>query len=174
MGLTWSDDLAAARGVTRWTYDVAPSVLEDAVVGLGRRCVVLDGSDVEDRTAFFRLCEQAFSLPEWFGHNWDALEECLADLDAEDGVVVLWSDWALFAEAEPDEYATALDVFSDTARTLGLDGTPFLVLLVGEGPDEDDEPTALDADDLELDEDDDADLALELDVAADLPADEAF
>ena len=172
MAVTWLDELAAARGVTRWTHDTSPSALEEAAAGLGRRCVVLDGTDVDDKVAFFRLCEQAFSLPDWFGHNWDALEECLADLDAGNGVVVLWSDWVLFADAEPDEYATALDVFADTARTLGLDGTPFSVLLLGEGPDEDGEVTGLDPDDLDLDEDDD--LALELDAAPDLPADEAF
>lgn len=171
MVVKWAQDLAAARGVIRWTADVPVSALEDAAAELGRRSVLLDGNDVEDRQSFLRLCEVAFALPEWFGRNWDALEECLTDLDEPAGVVVLWTDWALFAESEPDEYATALDVFDGAARTLGIDGTPFAVLLIGDDEDVD----LLDEDDLELDED--ADEELELDEVYEPggpPADEAF
>jgi hypothetical protein len=46
------------------------------------------------RTGFLRACAGAFSLPAWFGGNWDALEECLGDLDVpEGGLVVLWHGW---------------------------------------------------------------------------------
>lgn len=170
MVVSWAQHLATARGVTPWAPDVPVASLEDAAAELGRRCVLLDGNDVEDKHDFLRLCEVAFALPEWFGHNWDALEECLADLDVPEGVVVLWSDWGFFAESEPDEYATALDVFNDTARTLGLDGTPFAVLLIGaDSPDDDPD------EDLDLDEDAEDDI--ELDEVFDIgsqSADESF
>jgi hypothetical protein len=172
MVVRWAQDLAAARGVTRWAADVPLSALEDATAELGRRCVLLDGNDVEDKHDFLRLCDMAFALPEWFGHNWDALEECLADLDEPAGVVVIGSDCALFAESEPDEYATALDVFNDTARTLGLDGTPFAVLLIG---DDGEDVDLLDEDDLDLDEDAEEDLDLdEVYEPGAAPVDEAF
>lgn len=134
MNQHWEQNLATAHGVTRWGSQVSLGALEETGDGLGRRVVVLDGSDVEDKASFLLLCEVAFDLPEWFGRNWDALEECLVDLDAPGGVLVLWSDWAVFAEAEPEEYATALDVFSDAARALALEHRVFAVLLVGEEP----------------------------------------
>ncbi len=146
--------LAAARGVVR--FSAPPAELEEAARALGRYCVLLEGTEVEDKAGFLELCQDAFGLPEWFGHNWDALEESLADLPTgrgADGTVVIWTDWALFAESDPEEYATALDVFEDTARTLGVDGVPFVVLRVGEGPDEADEPDMdLELDDIDPDE----------------------
>jgi hypothetical protein len=70
--------------------------------------------------------------------SWDALEECLADVDAGEGLIIVWSDWALFAEADPEEYATAVDVLSDTARLFGREGKPYAVLLLGDDLDDTD------------------------------------
>ena len=127
--------LESLRGVRR--TDAAVEELESAAEGIGWRCVVLDGSEVEDRAAFLESCDEAFGLPEWFGMNWDALEECLADLELEgaEGVVVVWSQWGLFAEASPADFATALDVLRSAVRGWGADGVHGGLLLVGEGPD---------------------------------------
>ena len=127
--------LARLRGIRR--TDTAVEDLEAAAEELVWRCVVLDGSEVEDRAAFLESCDEAFGLPEWFGMNWDALEECLADLEHEgaEGVVVVWSQWGTFAEAAPTDFATALDVLASAVRSWTLDGLRGGVLLVGEGPD---------------------------------------
>jgi hypothetical protein len=111
--------------------------LEAAAEELGWRCVVIDGSEVETKEAFLELCAEAFALPEWFGLNWDALEECLADLDLgeSDGVVVLWTGWGDLAEATPREFAVAVDIFAGAARDWHRDGVRGGVLLVGDGPD---------------------------------------
>jgi RNAse (barnase) inhibitor barstar len=130
-----STALARLHGVRR--TDVAVDDLEAAAEELDWRCVVLDGSEVEDRAAFLESCDEAFALPEWFGMNWDALEECLADLELEgaEGVVVVWASWGTFAEAAPTDFATALDVLRSAVRSWTVDGMRGGVLLVGEGPD---------------------------------------
>jgi RNAse (barnase) inhibitor barstar len=130
-----STALARLHGVRR--TDAAVDELEAEAEGLGWRCVVLDGSEVEDRTAFLESCDEAFRLPEWFGMNWDALEECLADLELEgaEGVLVVWSQWGTFAEAAPKDFATALDVLGSAVRGWAVDGVRGGVLLVGDGPD---------------------------------------
>jgi len=98
---------------------------------------VLDGSEVEDRSAFLEAADEAFALPEWFGMNWDALEECLADLELEgaEGIVVLWAAWGTFAEVAPKDFAVALDVLASAVRGWSTDGVRGGVLLLGEGPD---------------------------------------
>jgi RNAse (barnase) inhibitor barstar len=130
-----STALARLSGVRR--TDAAVDELEAAAEALDWRCVVLDGSEVEDRTAFLESCDEAFALPEWFGMNWDALEECLADLELEGaaGVVVVWSQWGTFAEASPTEFATALDVLRSAVRSWTNEGLRGGMLLAGEGPD---------------------------------------
>jgi hypothetical protein len=130
-----STALAQLHGVRR--TDSPVDELEAAADELGWRCIVLDGSEVEDRAAFLEACDEAFALPEWFGMNWDALEECLADLELEgtDGVVVVWTSWGTFAEAAPSDFAVAIDVLGSAVRGWTTDGLRGGVLLVGEGPD---------------------------------------
>lgn len=129
-----STALAKLSGVRR--TDAPVEELEAAADELDWRCVVLDGSEVEDRDAFLEACDEAFALPEWFGMNWDALEECLADLELEgaEGVVVVWSSWGTFAEAAPKDFAVALDVLGSAVRGWRTDGVRGGVLLVGDGP----------------------------------------
>ena len=127
--------LSRLSGVRR--TDASVEHLEGESDVLGWRCIVLDGTEVEDRTAFLEAADEAFALPEWFGMNWDALEECLADLELEgaEGIVVLWTAWGTFAEAAPKDFAVALDVLASAVRGWSTDGVRSGVLLLGEGPD---------------------------------------
>ncbi len=130
-------NLVSLRGVRRSDEPTAAvDGYESEAERLGWRCLVLDGTDVEDKTAFLEACDEAFALPEWFGMNWDALEECLADLDHEgaDGVVVVWSGWGELAEAAPTEFAVALDVLTGAVRGWASDGVRGGLVLLGEGP----------------------------------------
>ena len=109
--------------------------LEVDADALGWRCIALDGTEVASKDAFLEQCATAFGLPEWFGMNWDALDECLAEIDlGTPGVVVLWSEWSEFAEAEPEDFAVAVDVLSSAARLWTSEGVQGGVVLVGEGP----------------------------------------
>jgi hypothetical protein len=127
--------LSRLSGVRRTEASVEDLEGESDV--LGWRCIVLDGTEVEERTAFLEAADEAFALPEWFGMNWDALEECLADLELEgaEGIVVLWTAWGTFAEAAPKDFAVALDVLASAVRGWSTDGVRGGVLLLGEGPD---------------------------------------
>ncbi len=108
--------------------------LEEAADSLDWRCIVLDGAAVVDKASFLEACSESFGLPEWFGMNWDALEECLAELElGVDGLVVLWSEWGEFAEEAPQDFATAVDVLRGAVKTWAADGVLGGVVLVGEG-----------------------------------------
>lgn len=42
--------------------------------------VVRVSSRIRDKRALMGTFRQRFALPDWFGENWDALDECLHDL----------------------------------------------------------------------------------------------
>lgn len=90
--------------------------------------VVLDLHGVTDKNAFMNRCARALQLPVWFGRNWDALADCLADLREPMAIVV--TGWHAYAEAEPDDWAVAQEVFSAAAGT-SRQGLAVLLALGG-------------------------------------------
>jgi len=91
----------------------------------------LDLAGVADREAFFKQCAAVFSLPAWFGHNWDALHECLLELagGGAPGAIVHWRRGALLAQRAPDVVKTALEILGEAATYWGSSGRVFLVLV---------------------------------------------
>ena len=67
------------------------------------------------------------AFPEWFGHNWDALLDCLADLGwrpAEGYVVILEHCDGIHGRAEPD-FVQTLQVFEAAANEWREQGVAF-------------------------------------------------
>ena len=86
---------------------------------------------MRDRDAFLRRCAEAFPLPDYFGHNWDALHECLLDFagSGSPGAVVHWRRGAELAQRAPGAASTALEILQDAARYWGSSGRVFLVVV---------------------------------------------
>jgi hypothetical protein len=109
---------------------------------LGWASVLLDVPEGGGRREFFEACAAAFGFPEYFGHNWDAFEECLEsqefdeveDLDDADGLLVLWSGWGDMAELEPEQFAVAVDVFRAILAVWEESDLAARVVLIGDGP----------------------------------------
>lgn len=99
-------------------------------------CVVtLDLDGVTDKAGLMDRCARDLRLPDWFGRNWDALADVLSDpglwsgdgvgVDAGVGVgeetIVVVRHWERYAEARPEEWATAREVFAQaSALTVAL------------------------------------------------------
>ena len=64
-------------GVYHWTSAADARTVEHAAEHAGWRFVTLDTWQVEDKSAFLDVCEEAFAFPEWVGHNFDALADAL-------------------------------------------------------------------------------------------------
>ncbi len=70
----------------------------------GFEVLTIEGDSVESKEELLDAIAEGFGFPDWFGRNWDALEECLRDLDAvNDGYALVITDaTAIWARASTD------------------------------------------------------------------------
>ena len=66
---------------------------------------------------------QALKFPDWFGRNWDALEDCLTEVRG----CLLFYD---YQGIEADDLAVLLDVLASSAEFWADQGEPFFAIFV--------------------------------------------
>jgi hypothetical protein len=101
----------------------------DAVRGtkLGLARLALQG--VRGKDALLAALARELAFPKWFGGNWDALEDCLADLswrEAEGHVLV----FEAFADLDGDDLGILIDILSSSAESWTARGRPFFAVFV--------------------------------------------
>jgi hypothetical protein len=76
-----------------------------------------------------RAFATALDFPDWFGGNWDALEDCLGDLSwRKDGArVLVLSRWQ---SLPADDLGVLIDVLRSSAEYWSGRGRPFFAVLV--------------------------------------------
>ena len=90
---------------------------------------VLDGRTLADQAELLGALGRALDLPDYYGGNWDALEECLNDLSWRAGPL-----WLVLhhAEAIPaDQLATLTDIFAEAAAYWADEGRGCSLFLDG-------------------------------------------
>ena len=99
---------------------------------------VIKGAKCQTTAGLLTECARALDFPDYFGHNWDALEECLADLEwlPAKGYILLITDAAHVLSDDEAEYETFLEILRDAGEAWGNGqaemgaqrATPFHVL----------------------------------------------
>lgn len=87
---------------------------------------------VENDKDLFASVAQALKFPGYFGHNWDALDECLADmqwLPAGGCVLVCTEAGAAWAQC-PATLGKFVSAWLDAAREWLETGTPFHLVFI--------------------------------------------
>ena len=84
--------------------------------------------DLKDGHAL-RAIAQALNFPDWFGGNWDALEDCLGDLSWRpgDGHVLVFRNWQALTS---DDLGVLIDVLRSSAEYWSGRGKPFFAVLI--------------------------------------------
>ncbi|MBL8480985.1 MAG: barstar family protein [Rhodocyclaceae bacterium] len=92
--------------------------------------VNVDLRNATDKAAMLVEFARAFALPDWFGHNWDALADCLRDLSDKDaaGYAVLMHGTEKARERMPEDLDEAVSVLRATGEHWRTEGLPFWVL----------------------------------------------
>jgi RNAse (barnase) inhibitor barstar len=98
---------------------------------------IIKGRHCKTPAHLFAEFARALEFPDYFGHNWDALEECLADLEwlPAKGYILLITD-AECVLPDEEEYETFLEILRDAGEAWGSGqagmgarrATPFHVL----------------------------------------------
>lgn len=96
---------------------------------------VMRGGKCRKAPDLFAEMATVLAFPDYFGHNWDALEECLADLEwlPGKGYVLLFTNADQILADDDDEFTTLLEVLSDAGEAwasgqAGKRPTPFHTL----------------------------------------------
>lgn len=93
------------------------------------------GRGVEDKDRFFQEAATVLNFPEYFGHNWDAFEECLTDMSwhPAPGYLILCEDLESFRQQARDDFQTFLAISRDAASFWKDQGKAFFVVLLDTG-----------------------------------------
>jgi hypothetical protein len=80
-----------------------------------------------DKEKLLKNIAAALAFPAWFGHNWDALEDCLTDLSWREaqGYVLLFDD-----PRPGDELGVLTDVLRSSAESWAGRGKPFFAVFI--------------------------------------------
>ena len=101
--------------------------IDDAVRGTKLNVGRVDLALAQSKDGMLERIAKALGFPDWFGGNWDALEDCLIDLswrEAEGHVLV-------FSGLRPsDDLGVLIDVLASSAEFWAARGTPFFAVLV--------------------------------------------
>ena len=99
---------------------------------------IIKGRQCKTPANLFAEFARALKFPDYFGHNWDALEECLADLEwlPAKGYVLLITDAECVLPDNEEDYETFLEILRDAGEAWGNGqagtgarrATPFHVL----------------------------------------------
>src|SRR6478672_10553049 len=96
----------------------------------------IEGKTISRKEQLLNHVATALHFPNDFGHNWDALEECLTDMEWEDasGYVIYYEHIEALQEAHPDQFDTLVEILRDAVASWKEDDTAMVVLLAGGKP----------------------------------------
>ena len=131
--------VAGARppGVYRWRSRAHLLAVRRDLTRAGWAVYPLDGTRIADPAALLEECATQLAFPIWFGHNWDALVDCLVDLSwlPAAGHVLVWDRYGRLDGAGGKAWRQAYEVFQTAIAARERTGaTPLYLLLRGAGP----------------------------------------
>ena len=97
----------------------------------------IDLSGITDKAALMDRLQDVLQFPEWFGRNWDALEDCLTDMAWRDdvGYVLLFHGGADLRRREKALFDTLVDVLKTAADYWRGAERPFWAFFLDVPPD---------------------------------------
>jgi len=114
---------------------IAPLAATANLMGYG--VYRIDLAEIADKADLMGHLQEVMDFPEWFGRNWDALEDCLTDMSWHDvvGYVLLIEGGAELRRREKPLFNTLVDVLKAAADYWRGAERPFWAFFVDVPPD---------------------------------------
>jgi len=106
-----------------------------AATAAGVDAVSISLAGASDKGALLERFAAALAFPDWFGANWDALEDCLDDLSwrADGSRLLAIEGFEPLAARARDDFGVLLELLRDVAEYWSGRGRGFFVLFVDPG-----------------------------------------
>jgi len=116
--------------------NVAPKAVQQAAKAAGFAFFHIEGKSIERKEQLLNAVATTLRLPKHFGHNWDALEESLVELDwaGSSGVVIYYDHIDGLLAANGDQFETLVEICRDAVASWKEDETAFVVIFSGTKP----------------------------------------
>jgi RNAse (barnase) inhibitor barstar len=117
--------------------DPDPKSLQKLAKAAGYAFFHIDGKNITRKEQLLNAAATAMRFPKSFGHNWDALEECLIDLEwvDGDGYLIYYDHIDGLLAAHPDQFETLVEILRDAVASWKEDGEAMVAVLSGaKGP----------------------------------------
>jgi hypothetical protein len=116
--------------VIELTPEAAAAVMQLAR-SLGFEAVRIDLGGCTDKAGFLDRTAAALGFPAWFGGNWDAFFDCLADLGWRParGYLLVYENTGDLRRHAPESLDTAVAILGDAAVAWEARGKPFRALV---------------------------------------------
>jgi RNAse (barnase) inhibitor barstar len=111
-----------------------PAMMAEEVRDLeadGYHCVTLDCAAWAGEADFHTAAATALSFPDYYGHNLDALNDCIKSIDVggHRGLVLVFTHWEAFARVAGDRAWHVLDIIACASRFRLVYGERLLALV---------------------------------------------
>lgn len=103
----------------------------------GLQTKALEGKEIPDKKSLLTRMGELLNFPDYYGENWDALEDCLSDYFSDpktSGVALVYRDSGHFHDNAPEEFNTLLDILKEITLLCETQPNAFVVLLQGIDP----------------------------------------
>jgi RNAse (barnase) inhibitor barstar len=115
---------------------VEPKSVQAVAKRAGYAFFHIEGKNITRKEQLLNHVATVLQFPNHFGHNWDALEECLTDLEwvDGDGYVIYYDHIDGLLGTHPDQFETLVEILRDSVKSWKDDGEAMVVLLSGTKP----------------------------------------
>lgn len=120
-------------GIYHFVSEASIPFLQQEADKAGWRLYALDGKKITNKKTFLAQIAHEMEFPDYFGKNWDALNDCLTDMrwTQGHGYIVLFQTPERIYKKSPQDLAVALDIFKSAIEFWKELNIPFYVLLQG-------------------------------------------
>jgi RNAse (barnase) inhibitor barstar len=101
------------------------------------RLFTLNWLSINSKKTLLNHIAKELNFPDYFGQNWDALEECLRDLpewSPARGYVLIFEDAHIFRQSAPDDFLVFLEIIVGIAEEFADKKVPLFLILSGAVP----------------------------------------